>query len=322
MARHLPLWIVLLASFAGVPALAGEAEVARVKKEFPAALQKLEQTFNEVKAVGVIHYKEKRKGKEESRVERTALAKQGDLQKVVSQDLDEDGKSSDSGERVVCFSPQMSFVAKRRDAGSPYLLKDVQQPGSLEQVESFLTFNSLPPYSVFSTPFSRMMSDPSFKLGSVEPAGLDGRDLRISYQYYNQQTMLSEGWVEASPDDGWVIRKTWNRMGRPPAKAQIVSSVEYGSRTSGGTPLPIRATCELLGGWHEVCDFESITFEPTPEREFTAQFYGLPDLANLAKDPSSSSAPAWLFGLAGLALVVAVGMKVMAGRIARRDAAE
>ena len=115
-----------------------------------------------------------------------------------------------------------------------------------------------------------------------------------------------------------MIRRSWNGSGKP-AKAHIVGSIEYGPSASGSISLPKRVTIELPGGYHEIFDIESISFEPTPEREFSPTFYGLPELAGLAKDPSSSSAVAWLFGMAALALCVAVGMKVMAGRLARRE---
>lgn len=314
MPRYQPLCLVLLASCVGIPAVAGEAEIARVKNEFPAALRKLEQHYNQVKAVCVVHHQSKGK----SWAEQAVLAKQGDLMKAVSTKLDANDKRTDSEEVVICFTPSVSFNTKRPDADSPYALTDVQHPGSADAVSNYMSMYLLAPYSVCGTPFSRMMSHPSFKMGTVEPAGPDGRDLRITYQYYDKPKFLADGWIEVAPDDGWVIRKAWNGTARP-ARAHIVSSVDYGSSGSGGVPLPSRVTYDLPGGWHQVGNLESISFAPTPEREFLPTFYGLPDLAGLAKDPSSSSAPAWIFGLAALALCLAIGMKVMARRLDRRE---
>lgn len=295
---------------------AGEAEVARVREEYPSALERLEHAFAETKATGTL----RSEWRGVSRSDRISFAKQQHLRVVSVKALEGADAGVRKSERVQCFSPLTSFTLDRRDVGEPYVLIGTKIPGSSTLAEIYLDRNLLAPFSIFDKPMSKMMAEPSFRIESVEVAGPDKKDLKITYRYFDKESLVGDGWVEVAPDAGWVIRKSSNQFST--AKATILCDIEYSAIGSGGFPLPTRVTYDLPGDRHQVFDFETITFEPTPEREFTPQFYGLPDLARLGKDPSSSSAPAWMFGLAALALAVAVGMKTLAGRLSRKGSAD
>jgi hypothetical protein len=63
-----------------------------------------------------------------------------------------------------------------------------------------------------------------------------------------------------------------------------------------------------------VCEFESVQFEPTDEREFTMGFYGLPELSSVARQSRLGNVY-WMIGISLLGIVIAFGLRWASKRL-------
>lgn len=285
---------------------------AKVADELPPALARLKAASKQIRGEGS-YVEDWNSGYTERG--RFVFAVDGDSRKVSY-------GVKDVGKNIYSTSPEASFYIRRESAEDPYVVNKFGGPEEVAgPLKGKLNLFISAPYSICNVPLSEIMADPSFEIAEVSGIEFEGEDcLKIEYDYHNEEDSLASGWVIVSPDEGWAIRAFESRRplkNRP--QARYFGVVEYGD-VEGGVPVLHRVQITSSNPPEEVIElsyvFDGIVPGPVPDEEFTLASYGLPDLSTPRGD-SANRTVYWLYGLAALALVVALAMKSWAARLER-----
>jgi hypothetical protein len=112
---------------------------------------------------------------------------------------------------------------------------------------------------------------------------------------------------------GWAIRSYDNLPGDVPNPQQAIKyEVKY-DPMAGGVPTPKLVKYTDPNSRTEVCEFEVVGFGPTPEREFSMEHYGLPDLSGRPTARTNGLLPV-VVGLSVVGLLLGIILRWMAGR--------
>ncbi|CAN5654255.1 hypothetical protein BH23PLA1_BH23PLA1_14410 [soil metagenome] len=309
---------------------AGQAEIAKLKAEYPAARERLEQAYSRVRASG-------RLGKSLAALESGAWNEvridivDGRRKAVMqARRATAPGVYDPYHEYVYCVGRETMFEADRDlPDGGPYTLSDVgrRTPEGATSGDGAIVskFDESAGKYIFA-PF-RMhgwddfdwFDEKSHEITSAEAIRRDGEGvLRFEYRSKPGEagSLPVSGRVEVLPGRSWVVRRhelngATRPVGLPNVHGKpytIVLEVEYGGDRDG---IPVPARVQYSGTFGEsIFAFDEIEFGATaPEREFTPEFYRLPDITALAPDPARSYTMYWLFGLATMALATAIILK-------------
>lgn len=312
--------VVLLCAACSARGEEDEALRARVLAEYPAALARLEAAFARVHGSG-------------TRVEVRLDAADDDGQGVTTSDSfavdrdhkklvrvrEEDDSRKTDFERVSCANPNYSFILTRSSRPDPRIVTSLGGAGDVpEEITDFAQRYLAAPYSVFQwEPISKVFADPTFALESVRDVSDGGRNLlRIEFTYRpDQEYPAIPAWILVSPDEGWVLRQFEGGFGR---NSDILRAgvVEYEVNPKGDIPIPRRVTF-THPTYRYSFDFERFAFGPTPEREFTLNDFGLPEVGTTAPRDGWPTAY-WLFGLAAVAFATSLVLRHTSRRVASR----
>ncbi|MBX6314540.1 MAG: hypothetical protein IRY99_16755 [Isosphaeraceae bacterium] len=245
--------------------------------------------------------------------------------KGAPQNQKEGAPQNTPGELTICVGPKYSFRSIKKAGEAPVLASFSATKDSDALSSRLLDGFIWAPYWI-GRPFREFTSDPSFSIKSASKIDLDGKEMvkvEFSIKPADPHVSLRGGWVIFSPADGWAIRRyelSEEIYSLKTKSKRIREDASYGDiqydYQSGRLPLPKRVYKRHFNG---VSVFEPTVFEvgPVSEREFTLASVGLPELEQPAGQSRTSRLPFWLFGLAAVALVVALVLKYTAARVRR-----
>lgn len=186
---------------------------------------------------------------------------------------------------------------------------------------------------------SQIMTYPSFSIRKVtRTAGQIGDNLLIEFEFdprdnpdSSKTTVTpkaiqgatpkaarkSRHWIETSPNQAWAVQAQGmdrSRGLRDPGRKEIAYSGSLGE-----VPMLRRVSIHLPAvGTTRVLEVQKIEFGPIPEREFTLSAYGLPELNTSSRGRAQNHLAMALFLGALVALFVAIALRFLSTRPARK----
>lgn len=310
--------LTLMAPGAG----AGEAEIQRLRREYPAAAKGLEGAYSRVRASGTL--RRVRPGSASASEMRVEIWTTDGQRKAVLRGATP-GRPAGGVEHCYAIGRESMFAATSGPGSNgSWILSDagrVAPSGPARDISGIETkFNELggkyllAPYRLNGWPGPDFLDEARFRVSDAEEAFEGGRHImRVRYAARAPGASARSGTVELLPDRSWAVKRheyhgLARGAGRPVGPGdpfQIVLDVEY---EGGGDGPPRPGTVRYSGsvGTSEF-RFDKVEFGvETPAREFTPASCGLPDVTAIAPDPSRSNLSYWLFGVAACASVAAV----------------
>ena len=304
--------LLVLAALPWGNLIAGESDIAKFREEYPVASRKLEETFSRMRGV----YKHTKKDLREGGgvIEgRVAFTIDGGQEKAEERRrMAVDGRVEEMS-FVACSNKSKGFVAFRSTSTSPYILQGVDPPeqGRKEFGSSYHRILLSPFYAISGT-LSHMINDQTFELASVDRFTFDGREC-LAVQYDFGAPPKSHMSLIVDPGAAWVIRHGEFRLGFAD-KGTVSFDIKY-QGSHEGVPLPRTVSYHIPLVEDEVCEFESIEFEGTPEAEFTLGHYGLAEVSPGAGDGNQGWRVLLLVALGAAGFVVASALRRVAERM-------
>jgi len=288
-------------------AAAGPDEVTRFGKEYPAAVARLESRFAQVKGTCRLT---RQFGDKPARSTKGTFAVDHGYGKISFPVKLPRSKSE--MEAVYCSGANTGFRLRRMSAGSGYIIDGVGESARVAYSETIGILLGAP-YAILGKPMSRVMESPGFQLVDAREVEFGKkRCVRVEIRYEagdGKGPAKDTAAVTLDPDAGWAILRTEFRPAHDPGLL-MTFDVEY-APPQGGMPVP-RSVKVTTPGSSTSCEFETVSFEPTPEREFAMNYYGLPDLTKPRGEPWWKGTAFWLVGAAALGLVVAYALRRLA----------
>lgn len=310
--------LLMLCALITSRSFAGQAEVERFRREYPAAAEKLKAHFAQVRGACRLLMQ---RGGDSLRVDvdRATFAADHGFQKVTIERDRKLGAGRARAEVVYCVGPDTAFSLSRLPGAGTY---SVQGIGSDWQDRS--SYDTLfgrflaAPYSVVGNPLTRIMAYDSFRLVSAEEVDVAGQRLvRVDYEV-GGEGHADKAWLHLDPANTWAIRGGEVRFGRLPG-GKLAFEVQYGDTAVDGLSFPRRVTFTDPSLLQSSCEFDSIAHGTTPASEFTMGFHGLPDLTRPHVEGGKGGMVVWLAGLAALGFAASLVLRRFATRHATGD---
>lgn len=289
------LVISFLLGLSSGPGVAGEAELARFRKEYPPAARALEVKYARIKGTGKMSFQ---RGNRPANVSVAYFSADHSARKIVLEQTTKVGLTA----TVDCLSDTSSFRLSRPKKDAAYKVIDI---GTAQEVRPATAANLkflTAPYAAWGYSLPEYMKVPkhNFVLKSAENVIEGGRSLMAVDYTAGRMDAPSRFRVVLDPSLGWVMRSAEIRS-EPRLDYVMRSEVEY-DPAGGEAPWPRTARFNAPGVEVSTFVFEKISSDATPEVEFTLPFYNLPNAA--APAPSTrayvNAAVYWLFGAAVL----------------------
>jgi len=282
----------------------GDAEMDRVRREYPAAAVKLEQFYQQMNGTCVTTKRQKGQPSGFSEVRfatRGQSRKFGAITKLSS-------NPPKSFEEVYCVGDGTSFAIHRNpdDPQSGWKLIGAGRDGyELTNYNRFGQYFHLP-YRIGPATFAEMINSRDRRLTAVDPVTLD-RHSCLRLRIEPVAPLVSPSLlVTVDPELGWAVRIMEGFY--KPSKMDFTYRAEYGP-LHDGLPEPRLMTSHDSSGMDKTCEFKTISFDPTPANEFTLPFYGLPAVDGRAAGAPRGSRPIWLAGVGVGGLALAYGIR-------------
>lgn len=302
---------VLAVAVCPVAVRAGQAEVDRFLRDYPAAAQRIRERYSHIKG-------ECRITNAAKRINPAGFAFDHGFGKVeFFADPDAKGRS---GSMVYCLGPDSGFGLRRENADAPYRVFWLGPVGENQRIFNFQFGKYInAPHSIYWTPLTDLVKPGDVRNVTAEEIAEDGETLFKVYFESGAEDAPDKTWLVLDPAS-WVIRSYENLGGQPPGATRTTKiDVEY-LPDPGGIPVPKLVKFVDPNLKTEVCEFRSVSFDGTPRGEFSMEFYDLPDIAATPPVRGFSLVP-WLAGLGVLGLVVGVALKLAARRVKFKEAA-
>ena len=308
-------WILTLFS-GGVRA--GEAELARVRAEFPGAMTRLEESLLRGQLSGSCEMRET--NWQGIKIRRTIeFINNGSWKKATVTMLDDPSDSDPAHREVFCMGPKGYFFVDRKSTGKPYVIHKVGENDSdhaVGTVTFFLNAFLMAPCGVLKQTMSETLASPTFQFRSAEPVTERGANL-FKIDITDPAGFFRSGTIWACPDEGWAIHKA--DCLAYSGQQRVISNVEYAA-PQNGLPVPRLVSYFQpidkpgLKDNHLRYEIDHLTFGPTPDREFTLAAYGLPDVNTPLKNLNRDTSPAWFIGGGLAVLAIAAGLTLYSRR--------
>jgi hypothetical protein len=243
-------------------------------------------------------------------------------------------------ERAVSgYNDKYAFSLKKATEGGEYAVESLQPIRRPEDVPgNSLVRKMLRPvlWVPYAIPFSidRMVSSPRFMVRAISPVSRNGKDmLRIEFDWPNDPSRKKptrgkdtggfEGFILVSPQEKWVLYEFECRQKSGAGRSGWRGSADY-QGTVDGFPIPKRVAHQVLKlpegdvVSSYAYDFLDFRFADVPDNEFTLARFGVPEsVLEPAKVARNGRLGYWLAGLAVLAVLLAVCLKIVSSRAAR-----
>jgi hypothetical protein len=296
---------------------ASEADIARVRSQYPSALARLERHYSQTVASGTLV---SRNGahvlSQKVRIEIDGNLKKATLVKEA------DGLNS-AREVVQCVGLSGPFTVRRQAVGVPYVLTGMGA-GPADATWLFDHFAGrylLSSITMLGVPLSETMVNPKFRVTSAQSdRSHDEETMTFNYSSVDASGNPITGKIEALPGKGWVIRRHESLMkaipfgvkGASGSDLNVIMEAEYSGDDDG---IPVPRLVKFNGAEKTRSSefrFDKVEYGvKTPVREFAMTYYGLPDIAVTGRDQSRDywTTTYWLFGGATVAMVGSVILK-------------
>lgn len=304
---------------------AEDANLKRLKAEYPAALARFREAYSNVKASGSILNENGKKSFE------ITIAVRGELRKlrVRTFQFDQAGDLVPRSDYDYCVGPTEFEATRDASSGGDYAILNVGRASdakgetataddrvrrSFDQSGGKFLFA---PFKAGPTEVPWIVEN--YRITASERIVEDGREvLRFRYttdDSKKKKAPPASGLFEVLPGRGWALRRyelaatAFAGAGPKAPKIDIrqVITVEYGD-DQGGVPVPKRVHYSSMGKT-QICEFDQVLLgAETPEREFTLAHYRLPDVTRPVADPARDHATHWLLGMAAAALLAAIAL--------------
>jgi hypothetical protein len=293
----------------------GEAEMERVRSEYPAACRRIAQFYQQMSGTCL---QSTRKNNLTSKPSEIPFAVQGTNRKItfVQKGLP---RTSKEGVEIVYFVGEKGSFCLRRDLGAVDKGYTIQSAGGgkNEQTAYVMSFGRYfeMAYGFNDALLSDLIDTPKRRLTSAEPISFEGRPcLELRFDAVPLGSDFSFR-VVVDPEMGWMVhRREVFVEGR---RFKETYRIELGP-THDGFPVPRVITCEDQTGKIVHNEFKAISFDPIPSEEFTMPHYGLPAVD---ARPSRGFSTLWLFAIGVVGLASAFALRWVASTLGRRRAA-
>ncbi len=314
MHRTIGLHVVILLILLGTaPAIdAGEAELGRVKSEWPAAARRLDAMFARVRGTARIwREKPRTSAKVDSILTEAHFAIDHNMEKVELLRFTRDSRPRKLGEVVYCVGEGTAFEPHRPANAKGYTVRGIGTTGK-EGYRYLAAFGRfvMAHNGVAGLPMARFLDSPGLEITAAETLDQGGKILTKVECMSGSGATKSQISFVLDPDAGWTVRSCRFHPSNNPADLTAYE-VEY-DPSRGGVPLPRRVKLDMPGGVVHHCEFTDWTFAPTPISEFNMAHYGLPDLVHAARP--RNTLPYWLAGIAVLVGAIAIVLWRLASR--------
>ncbi len=265
------LTLFLLLSALSARSNATDELIARLKRDYPPALKRLEAAYGRSKGLGTITTSQVTGSNAKFKV--VFAADQGCRKLVLSPVTAEPGRDSIS-EHVYCIGRELAFEVKKK-LNSAYFLVDLQNDVDFAAFPEKFTASFIAPISIDGIPMSLTMGMLDSVVGAEEVIVAEKKLIRVDFKLPVEPEGYSIGFeaVTFDPDLDWAIRKTESRHEQKDTPLSI-TKVEYGPKRDG-IPILKKVTMNDALTGVTVFEAESVTFEPVPSSEFTLDHYGL-----------------------------------------------
>ncbi|RUL88081.1 hypothetical protein [Tautonia sociabilis] len=302
---------VLVAVVCPVAVQAGQAEADRFLREYPEAARRIQERYSQIKGECRIT------DVTSKRMSPAIFAFDHGFRKV--EFFADPNAKGRSGSMVYCLGPDSGFGLRRENTKAPYRVFWLGPASENQRTFNFQFGKYInAPHSIYWTPLIDLVKPGDVRNVTAEEVSMGGETLLKVYFESGTKEAPDKTWLVLDPNS-WVIRSYENLAGQPPGATRTTKiEVEY-DPGRGGIPTPklVKFTDPNLKS--EVCEFRSVTFDPTPRDEFSMEFYDLPDIAATPPVRRFGLIP-WLVGLGVLGLVVGLALKLAAGRARARRA--
>ena len=268
---------------------AGEAELRRVREEYPKASQQIQDRLKQVRGTGHLTVISSARGAE---------IKQKDLRPIdrfFTYNVDH-GFRKYTSVRTVADAPQNPHVVNCYGTDIGYVLELNRKTNEYAitsrgaDLRSRSIFNHVfgkfldVSFSVAGVvPLASWLENPTCELISAETVRRNGRNLiRLKARWGSLDA--NSVVVDFDPEMGWVIRSAIRNLEEGGDFSFIADYAEDGS----GLPMPTLVNYINLDGAHITCRFNRSEFAPTPVSEFEIDYYLKPGIPSKSHDNTSS----------------------------------
>jgi len=265
--------VITILGLACCRVMAGEAELGRLKAEYPEASRIIIERLAQVRG----------KGRVTTQLSNNRGSSIGDFDFQVDhgfQKCASAGVGKQQGGRagvIYCWGADLGFTLAR-DSDTANLSVHARGNDLIDRIHHERAFGRYlcAPYSIERMqPLATKLSDPRLQDLSAEMVAIDGRKA-LRLHYLRAPSKPSDDiTVDLDPDLGWVILGATIRYGKIPG------GISFRARYDPGRlhwPVPISVEYKDPTLTITRYEFRTVEFAPTPPEEFTMGFYGLPDM--------------------------------------------
>jgi len=310
----MPAAVLTILIGAIVTASGGEAELSRVKSEWPAAARRLEEAFVQVRGTARLwtDRTESPRASGKSFLDEARFALDHGMEKVELARFTRGSKPTKVADYVYCVGEGTAFRIHRRDGAEGYEIEGVGA-APMDRILYSAVFGRFihASHGVVGRPISNFLEEPTLEIVGAEAVERDGENwIKVDCAIGFPETKDRVSFVLA-PEDGWAVQSCQINYHYDPNRP-ILYEIEYGA-AHGGVPLPryVKLSGENPGVVNH-CEFTGWEFASTPIAEFNMTHYGLPDLVR-ARKPRGTLAY-WLVGFAVLVGISAFVLRRAASR--------
>jgi hypothetical protein len=310
--------------------MAGEAEIERLRTEYPEASRIIIERLAQVRGKGHLTIQlDKQRG-----------SSRGDFDFQVDHGFQKCATAGVGGQIgrpgvIYCWGANLGFTLAR-DSDKARLSVHARGNDLIDRMHHERAFGRYfcVPYSIERMqPLAAKLVDRRFQDLSAEMVAIDGRKA-LRLHYHRAPSKPSDDiTVDLDPDLGWVILGATIRYSKVPGGISFRARYDPG-RLHWPVPLSVEFKDPTLTVTR--CEFRTVEFAPTPPEEFTMGFYGLPDMPGTPKPPprpeadssdpvAMASAPAaairsWWRSPLFLGLIALAAVRLVAGYLLQRVA--
>jgi hypothetical protein len=308
---------LMLATLAAGYARGGDAELDRLRTEYPKALEKLERAYSECNGECLITGPSD--GKDSRLVEDDVrFASSGGFRKVTIK-----------GTRLGAMPSPFEKVYSYGDGRAFSLVKTPESPSfqvtAINDIERTKgSYNNAlgrflnAPFSAFILPMSRVLGLPTYRLRAAESFDRGGRSLVRVHLAFGDLQKPQPVVLELDPSASWVVLRSEFYWREGPGSASITADIEYGPQADGiPTPKSVRITdsSSAKGTPPRQCEFRQFKFGPTPLAEFELPYYGLPDVTAKPRRGGVYSPAFWLLGIGSAGVGLGFALRGISRRL-------
>jgi hypothetical protein len=211
------------------------------------------------------------------------------------------GEKGDRPEFVYCIAPDYSFTIARKPGEKSFEVRGIGSDKSdiVSYDNKFGRF-LFAPFSIYDQPLSKSVLSKNFEIVSA----LEVKPNQFELEYLmgsNLNNKKDRIKLVLDPSRGWVIKSGVILPGSIGGNVKIEFQIDY--QNEGTITLPKRVRYLEPTGLETICEFTSISTDPTNENEFKMAFYGLPEMTRSGNN-STRSLFSILLSMALLGLIV------------------